>query len=400
MNPRKSLEVGTVEDEKATTTENSRRQFIRWVGASSLALPLYMSGCTSLAASRHPGPSGLAAAQNVFDLETAARPALGADAYAYLSGGADDRRTVAANREAFEHVQIRARRLVDVSNIDTTLTLLGQTLQSPILLAPVGFQSVFHPEAERATARAAATRDHQMILSSVSTFGVGDVARAGGRPLWFQLYPTTNREVTRGVLRRAEDAGCPVVLLTVDTPVVGNREGHLTALNRLLREAPLGNFEGLRTDEPVTDPTMTWDIVGWLRENTTMKVVLKGIVTREDALLAVEHEADGIVVSNHGGRQLESDRSTLACLPEVVAAVDGRMPVLFDGGIRRGTDIFKALALGADAIAIGRPYCWGLGAYGQAGVERALELLQAELVRAMQLSGTPRLSGITRAFVT
>ena len=389
-----------MDDVETVPAATSRRQFIRWAGASSLALPLYMTGCTSLLSSPESEPFSFADAQNVFDLEAAARRALSGETYAYLSGGADDMRTVTANHEAFEHVQIRARSLVDVSNIDTTLTLFGQSLRSPILLAPVGFQSVFHPEGELATARAAAARGHQMILSSVSTFAVGDVARSGGQPLWFQLYPTTNRAVTRGVLGRAEAAGCPVVLLTVDTPVTGNREGHITSLNRLLREAPLGNFEGLRTNETVTDPTMTWDMIGWLRSNTSMKVVLKGIVTREDALLAVEHGVDGIVVSNHGGRQLESDRSTLACLPEVVAAVGGRMPVLIDGGIRRGTDIFKALALGADAIAIGRPYCWGLDGNGQRGVERALELLQAELVRAMQLAGTPRLSNIERAFVT
>jgi len=187
------------------------------------------------------------------------------------------------------------------------------------------------------------------------------------------------------------------VALTVDTPVVGNREGHATTLAKMLGgSVRMGNFEGLLGDETVTDAGMTWSMVAWLRANTSMKVVLKGIVTHEDARRAVDSGADGLIVSNHGGRQLESDRATIACLPEVVEAVAGRIPVLVDGGIRRGTDVCTALARGARAVGIGRPYCWGLAAFGQPGVERALELLQAELVRDMQLAGAPSLSAITR----
>ena len=191
-------------------------------------------------------------------------------------------------------------------------------------------------------------------------------------------------------------------MLTVDTPIIGNREQHSTTLARLLEggELPLPNYEGLRDGEPLADPSLDWEAVDWIRTKTDLSLILKGIVTREDARLALEHDVDGILVSNHGGRQLESDRGTIECLPEVVEAVGGRIPVLIDGGIRRGTDVFKALALGADAVAIGRPYCWGLSAFGQAGVETALDLLHAELVRAMQLGGTTRLSQITPDFVT
>jgi 4-hydroxymandelate oxidase len=310
-------------------------------------------------------------------------------------------RTVAANEAGFRELQLRARRLVDVSRVDTTVELFGWRLASPILLAPVGFQAVFHPEAEVATARAAAAGKHGMFVSSVSTFSVEEVASAANTEVGFQLYPTTNRDVTLGLLRRAERAGCRVVALTVDTPVVGNREGHDVSLAKMLAgdEVRMGNYEGLPEYASVIDPGLTWDFVVWLKQNTSMQVVLKGVVTREDAALAVQHGADGIVVSNHGGRQLESDRSTIACLPEVLEAVEGRFPVLLDGGIRRGTDVLKALALGARAVCIGRPYVWGLGAMGQEGVLLALELLQAELVRDMQLVGAPSLQAVNSSLV-
>jgi len=375
----------------------ARREFLTWAAAS----PLF--GLAACALERGPGTGRLAGArspeelQNLFQLETLAHESLGDDAFAYLAGGADDRRTVAANEAGYRSIQIRARHMVDVRRIDTSVELFGERLSSPILLAPVGFQGVFHPEGELATARAAAAREHRMLVSSVSSYSVSEIAEAGGREVWFQLYPTPNREITRALLQRAEAAGCTVVALTVDTPVVGNREGHATTLAKMLGgSVRMGNFEGLLGDETVTDAGMTWSMVAWLRANTSMKVVLKGIVTHEDARRAVDSGADGLIVSNHGGRQLESDRATIACLPEVVEAVAGRIPVLVDGGIRRGTDVFKALALGARAVGIGRPYCWGLAAFGQPGVERALELLQAELVRDMQLAGAPSLSAITR----
>ena len=230
---------------------------------------------------------------------------------------------------------------------------------------------------------------------------MGEIAKACGQEVWFQLYPTPDRRITRGLLERAEAAGCTVMFLTVDTPVLGNREKHSDTLNRLLEggELALGNYEGLREDEPIDDPSMSWDMIQWLRDHTDMRIVLKGIVTREDAELAIQYGVDGVVVSNHGGRQLESNRATIDSLPEVMETAADRIPVLIDGGIRRGTDVFKALALGADAVCIGRPYCYGLGAFGQKGVEKALTLLQAELIRAMQLSGTTSLPKITGDFV-
>jgi isopentenyl diphosphate isomerase/L-lactate dehydrogenase-like FMN-dependent dehydrogenase len=381
--------------EQSTT---ARREFLRWLAGSALFGTL-LPACRSTREQHRELVADVTSALDVFEIEAAAHERLRPDAYEYLAGGADDMRTVQANTEGYRRLQLRVRRLVDVRNIDTKLTILGDDLASPILLAPVGFQMAFHPEGERATARGAASRKRRMIVSSASNYAVGEIVEAGVTPVWFQLYPTTRREVTESLLRRAESAGCRVLVLTVDTPVMGNREKGSRVLEELKRTR-MGNFEGLLAPgEPFTDPTLTWDFVAWLRTHCSMKIVLTGIVTKEDAALALRHGADGIIVSNHGGRQEESNRATIESLPEVVEAVGRRIPVLIDGGIRRGTDAFKALALGADAICIGRPYCWGLAAEGQAGVEKVLDLLQAELIRTMQLAGTTSLSQITRSFV-
>ncbi|MEA1882136.1 MAG: alpha-hydroxy acid oxidase [Candidatus Marinimicrobia bacterium] len=388
--------ISKIED---ITPEVARREFLAWVGASSL---LAFTGCNVHIETNAKRMINKAdKAKNVFDLAEVAEHRMGEESFSYLEGGADDLLTVQTNMDAYKKLEIRARRLVDVQNIDTKLRLFDRDLTTPVLLAPVGLQEFFHKEGELASAKAAAKLNHQMVVSTVSNFSVGEIAKAGGKEVWFQLYPTPDRKITRELLKRAENAGCSVLFLTVDTPVLGNREQHSDTLNRLLQsgELPLGNYEGIRNDEPITDSSMTWDMVAWLKENTNMKIVLKGIVTQEDAKLSVKYDTDGIVVSNHGGRQLESNRATIGCLSEVVEAVHGKIPVLIDGGIRRGTDIFKALALGADAVCIGRPFCYGLGAFGQKGVEKALTLLQAELILTMQLAGTVSLEKITRDYL-
>ncbi len=338
-------------------------------------------------------------AKNIFDFETVASKKLDPDIWHWLSGGADDMKTLQANRSAFDHLQIRARRLVNVSKIDTTIKIFDQTLATPIVLAPVGSQKQFNIEGELATARAAASRNHLMIASTVSSFSLAKITTAAQKGVWFQLYPTPDRQITRTLLQRAEDAGCPVVVLTVDAPVLGNREKE-AGFRRLLESEKdaLGNFVDLEV-QTTLDPSLEWDFISWLKENTKMKIVIKGIVTHEDAKLCLENSADGIIISNHGGRQEESNRGTMECLPEIVEAIKGRIPILIDGGFRRGTDIFKALALGAQAICIGRPYLWGLASFGQGGVEKVLDLLQAELVRIMQLAGTPYISNITPDFI-
>lgn len=344
-------------------------------------------------------------ALDVFQIERVARAKLGLPTIHFIVNGADDGKTLQANRDAFDAWAIRVRRLVDVSRIDTRLTVLGQALDVPLVLAPVGNQQQIHADGELASARAAREAGHLMVASTVSNFSVGEIAREAG-PLWFQLYPSTDRQLTRKLVGDAEQAGCRVLVVTVDSNTRGNREGErwwsrvaggpAEGGRSALR---LGNFEGYAGPPRVGDVALNWDSLDWIRAQTRMKLVLKGIVTREDALLAVERGIDGLVVSNHGGRQEESLRATLDCLPEVVEAVAGRMPVLIDGGFRRGTDIFKALALGASAVCIGRPYLWGLGAFGEEGVRRVLVILREELKRIMQFAGTTSLDAIKRSYV-
>jgi 4-hydroxymandelate oxidase len=380
-------------------SEIQRRQFIKWVSLSSLSLALPFTSCTFENNLKVDSPTDLSNIKNVFDFEKLSRKIMGEDALLYLNGGADDLKTVKLNSEAYQEIQIRARRLIDVTNVSTNVKLFGQTLENPIILSPVGFQKFFHPDGEIASAKASVKKNHQMIVSSVSNYSVNEIADQSQANLWFQLYPTVDRKVTKKLLERAEKAGCKVCVLTVDSPVLGNRERSGTTLNKLMdaKELKMGNYEGILPEGTTFDDAgMTWDIIAWLRANCAMKIVLKGIVTKEDAALSIKHNVDGIIVSNHGGRQLESLRPTIDCLPEIVEEINGKIPILIDGGIRRGTDIFKALALGATAVCIGRPFCWGLGALGQQGVEMVLDILKAELIRDMQLAGTASIEKISR----
>lgn len=346
-------------------------------------------------------PASLEEALDVFQIEAVARQTLEPPVWHFIVNGADDMRTVAANRTAFDAWQIRVRRLVDVSRLDTGIELFGQRLPTPIVLAPVGAQETIHADGELATMRGASARGHLMIASTITSHPVGAIRAAGTAPLWFQLYASPDQGLVRHLLGLAEAAGCPAVTLTVDSPTRGNREGERwfarSAGGRPLGR--MGNFESWKGPPRIGDPAMDWRIVAWLRANTRMKVLLKGIVTAEDAKLAVKHGADGLIISNHGGRQEESGRGTLECLPEIIAAVDGRLPVLIDGGFRRGTDVFKALALGAKAVCIGRPYLYGLGAWGEKGVAQVLAILDSELKRIMQFAGTTSVAAITPKYL-
>ena len=385
----------------STDSEIQRRQFIKWVSLSSfsLALPLPFTSCNFENNPKVDSPTDLSNMKNVFDFEKLSRKIMGEDALLYLNGGSDDLRTVELNSEAYQEIQIRARRLIDVTNVSTKVKLFGQALENPIILSPVGFQKFFHPDGEIASAKASVKKKHQMIVSSVSNYSVNEIADQSQANLWFQLYPTVDRKVTKKLLERAEKAGCKVCVLTVDSPVLGNRERGGTTLTKLMegKVLKMGNYEGILPDGTTFDDAgMTWEIIEWLRANCDMKIVLKGIVTKEDAALSIKHNVDGIIVSNHGGRQLESLRPTIECLPEIAEEINGKIPILIDGGIRRGTDIFKALALGATAVCVGRPFCWGLGALGQQGVEMVLDILKAELIRDMQLAGTASIEKISR----
>jgi isopentenyl diphosphate isomerase/L-lactate dehydrogenase-like FMN-dependent dehydrogenase len=352
-------------------------------------------------------------ALSVMDFEAAARRKLMPVHWAFVSSGVDDNATVQANREGFRQVELRPRRLRDATRIDTGIELFGASYDSPIFTCPTSGEKLLHPDGELAVARATRKRGTMQMLSTSTSTGVEEVNAAHGRPVWYQLYAPGKWEACEKIVRRVEAAGCPVIALTVDYTAGRNTESYLRTLPKdraqclTCHEGGLGpSVQAKRMYDGIDmrgvafqNPAMTWEFVDRLRKATSVKLLLKGIDTGEDARLAVEHGIDGIVVSNHGGRATETDRSTIEALPEVVSAAGGKIPVFLDGGVRRGTDVFKALALGAKAVGIGRPFLWGLGAFGQAGVERVLEILQGELKLAMGNCGTQNIAAIERAYV-
>ncbi len=340
--------------------------------------------------------------KNIKSFKALAKENLTSELYEYLVGGADDLRTFQRNITAWSQYQIRPRRLIDVSKIDTSTELFGQQVNAPIVLAPIGILGMFHPEGASGSTKAAKNKNLAAITSTVTNQSYQTIVETANYTPWFQLYPTTNINARNTLVKRAEDNGCKVLVWTIDVPVVGNREKHAKMLvdNVHGRAAKMGNLHDLiGPDDIFHSPSMTWEFLDWLKQNTKMKILLKGIMTHEDARIAVDRGADGIIISNHGGRQLESDLSTIECLEEVVKEVAGKIPVLIDGGIRRGTDVFKALALGATAVCIGRPYVYGLAVAGQKGVERVLEILTEELERNMRLAGVTDISKFNTNFV-
>lgn len=389
-----------------------RRQFVKFLASSPVAGAL--TGFTNVLAAEGSSQTvrDPADAIDVFDLERTAEQAVPPAHFGYLQTGTFGEQTLRANRSAFERYYLRSRRLVDVSSVDTTVSLLGETYSSPIVLCPVGSQRGFHADGELGTARAAKRRNHLQMLSSVSSTAIEEVARARGAPLWHQLYPTGSWDVTRELLRRAERAGCSTVVVTVDLPAGGAGRQRLA---RMIREDPrdcaschenpdvAGRpkplYAGIGDGVNLSQASLTWDFVDRLRDATKMNVLLKGIVSADDAERCIAAGVDGIVVSNHGGRADDSGRGAIESLEEVASVARGKTTLIMDSGVRRGTDVLKALALGADAVGIGRPYVWGLGAFGEAGVSRTLELLQAELVESMQFSGIPSLGEISERFI-
>jgi 4-hydroxymandelate oxidase len=345
---------------------------------------------------------------NVEEFEAIARERLEKSVYDYYAGGAEDEITVQANREAFRRLCLRYRVLIDVSRVDLATSLLGAPLALPVILAPTALHSMAEPEGERATARAAAAAGVLMTLSTISSVPLEEVAAAApSGTRWFQLYCYEDRAETERLVARAQKAGYRAIVLTVDAPILGRRERDLR--NPFLVPAgvaPAHSPKVPRTSSgqwPIASvigqPSLCWKDLVWIRSLTPLPLVLKGIVRGDDAARAVEEGAAAIWVSNHGGRQLDTAIPTAQALPEVVAAVGGRVPVIVDGGIRRGTDVLKALALGASAAAIGRPQLWGLAAGGQKGVEGVLGMLRDELALSMALAGCRRLSEIDRSLV-
>jgi isopentenyl diphosphate isomerase/L-lactate dehydrogenase-like FMN-dependent dehydrogenase len=381
----------------------TRRQFLKFLAGSPLLAMAAEEGAVLKA------PKD---ALNVMDFEEAARKVVPPAHWGYLATGVDDDLTLRANRDGFQRIQLRPRRVVDVSaKPDVSVNLFGARFDSPIMLCPVGSQNAFHPLGELAVARAAGAKKSLQILSTNTTQPIEKVTAAAG-PIWYQLYATSSWDVCRKLVRRAESAGCPVVALTVDLTVGRNTET-LERFRRIdTRDCTTCHRQGAHySRKPMFAgmdmtgvgsylPSMTWDFIKRLQDFTKMKLVLKGLETREDAQSAVEHGVDGIIVSNHGGRAEESGRGTIECLPEVVEGAAGRVPVMIDGGVRRGTDVLKALALGARAVGVGRPYIWGLAAFGQPGVERVLEMLRFELELVMRHCGATSIEQIRRSMVT
>jgi isopentenyl diphosphate isomerase/L-lactate dehydrogenase-like FMN-dependent dehydrogenase len=391
----------------------NRRAFLKFLAGSPL-LRRFPSLCaTALPQSPESVIASPGDAINVFEFEAAARKLLPPAHYGYMATGVDSDATLKANREGYSHYQLRPRRLVDVSHVDMSAEIFGIRWQTPIVIAPVGSQKAFHPEGEVAVARAAGAKGTLQILSTVATSSVEEVTKARGAPVWYQLYPTNKWEVTQKLVKRAEAAGCPVVVFTVDLMAGRNTETQATLRRQdsrqcsnchagdpgaTYRRKPM--FAGIDTTGlSLVSPALTWEFVHRLKNLTSMKLVLKGIETSEDASLCLQHGVDGIIVSNHGGRAEESGRATIDSLAEVIQVVGNRIPVLLDGGIRRGTDIFKALALGARAVGIGRPYIWGLAAFGQAGVEQVLDILRREFELVMKQCGTRSLQEIRPSYI-
>ncbi|GLU22495.1 hypothetical protein SLE2022_385660 [Rubroshorea leprosula] len=351
-----------------------------------------------------------AEAVNVKEFQELARQVLPKMYYDFYAGGAEDQYTLKENEEAFKRIIIQPRVLVDVCGIDPSTTVLGFNISMPVMIAPTSMHKLANPEGELATARAAATCNTIMVLSSSSTYRLEEVAACCNAVRFFQLFMYKKRDVSAKLVQRAESSGYKAIVLTADRPRLGRREADIK--NKLI----VPEFEHLKgllsttgfSDgssslaagaKEIHDASLSWEDIAWLKSITKMPILIKGILTHEDATRAVEVGAAGIIVSNHGARQLDYSPSTISVLEEVVHATGGKLPVFVDGGIRRGTDVFKALALGAKAVLVGRPVIYGLAAMGEYGVKRVLELLKNEFELTMALAGCPSVEDITRSHV-
>jgi 4-hydroxymandelate oxidase len=411
-----------------TVRDTSRRRFLQYLASSPLMASGALSAYGAETPSKLPDPRLWAPpgsgdlikspkeAINVFEFEPVAYQNTPPAHFGYMASGLDDEVTLRANREGFQKFQLNPRRLVDVSKVDTSVELFGIKYDSPIFVCPTGGNQFFHPDGEVAVAKAAKVGNHMQMLSTASNYSVEDVTKARGAPIWFQLYASPRWEVAQALIKRADAAGCPVLAVTVDR-VAGRNQETMFRLRRTDtrqcndchdrgsfagRSARRHNYDGIDLSGITgggESSNLNWDTVKRMRDITKMKIILKGIVTAEDAELAVQNGLDGILVSNHGGRGEDYGRSTIDALPEIITAVNGRMPVIVDSGFRRGTDAVKALAMGAQAVGIGRPYLWGLGAFGQEGVERVLEIVRTETRAAMQQCGARSVRELNPSFV-
>jgi isopentenyl diphosphate isomerase/L-lactate dehydrogenase-like FMN-dependent dehydrogenase len=406
-----------------TEREQQRRLLLKWLSASPL---LTLPGSLQVFAedyAKRPDPMVWPAtvtdlianakdAVNVFDFEPVAYKNVPPAHFGYMASGIDDEVTLRANRQAFLKFQLRPRRLRDVSKVDMSVNLFGTRWETPIIMGPTGANRAYHPDGELGVARAARAKGHLNVLASAAGTSIEDAMAARQDVVWFQLYATASLEVAKQAARRVERAGCPVMEITVDRNGGRNQETYFRMRRLDTRTCaachPMG--PGAAVARPIYDgidmskvsllsSNMTWDFIKSMRDTTKMKLIVKGILTAEDAELCLKYGVDAIHVSNHGGRSEDNGRGSIECLPEVARVAKGKVPILFDSGVRRGTDILKALAMGASAVCIGRPYLWGLGAFGQPGVERVLEILREELTAIMQQVGAPTVADIVPEMV-
>ncbi len=399
--------------------QTARREFLKFLAASPYVASV--GGVTAFLRQTAPAQSAQqqasaiiarpADALDIFDFEAAAHSKMEPGHWAFVASGVDGDGTLRANREAFEHIELRPRRLHDATKVDMRVNLFGASYSSPIFACPTGGAKTFDPQGELAIAGAAKARGALQFLSTGTSTSVEEVNAALGRPVWYQLYAPAIWEACEQMLHRVEAAGCTVLALTVDQAGGRNSETYMRSLPKDMARCnschKVTNGDVASTDHPMRDGLATmgarlpfdWAFADRIRKVWKGKFIMKGMETREDARLCLEHGIDGILVSNHGARSVETLRATVEALPEVVDEVKGRIPVFVDGGFRRGTDVFKALALGATAVGVGRPILWGLGSFGQAGVDRVFEILQGELKLAMGNCGTRTVADITRAYV-
>lgn len=353
--------------------------------------------------------SSMKRAINLKDFESIAKDCLSQPIWNYFASGANDEITLRNNREAFSQIALHYKVLVNVSECSLHTHVLGQKVCIPVLVAPLAFHKLAHPNGELATARAASAQGTIMILSTMSTTPIEEVVVNTSSPIWFQLYIHKDRAITKVLVERIEAAGCSAIVLTVDAPFMGQRERSIHSETDLFAGLQLEHMfsrNEYRTSKSIHDksmaarfaslfdPSITWKDVEWLRSITKLPVLVKGIIRADDARRAVDCGASGIVVSNHGGRQLDTAPATIEALPNIIESVDKSVDILLDGGVLRGTDVIKALALGAKAVLIGRPILWGLAAGGAEGVKRILEILHTEVELAMSLCGCPTIADI------
>ena len=411
----------------SSNTSSDRRKFLSFLAASPvlalggftsswvedlLAEPLAAESQESFAAQNNIIIKSVKEALNVFDFDMAARQKLSPAHYQFLTVGTFNGETLRANREGFTKYQIRMRQLTGIEKSDQSIQLFGVKWDSPIFLCPLGRMTGFHPEGNLAVARAAKAKRTLEIMSMSTQDSIEDVNAARGEPIWFQLYAGSDWKLTEAVLKRVEAAGCPAVAWTIDG-VPGSNQSNALAIQSVgvpdrdrtadtrcsgchSRPMPRPNEAGLGSPTGAPRPAFTWNDVKRVKGMMRMKLLLKGISTGADAALAVQHGADGVIVSNHGGHVDAGGLGSIDCLAEVVAGAAGKIPVLIDSGFRSGADVYKALALGATAVGVGRPYVWGLASFGQEGVETVIEILRRELQMVMAQTGAASVAGIRR----